>query len=73
MLTTIGEQRQSKHVDAAAAGLMVSNCASRRNCRLAVRAHLAIVRRAGACQAGSDSSVPVAGNRLLSPAALQRV
>ena len=29
MLTTIGEQRQSKHVDAAAAGLMVSNCANR--------------------------------------------
>ena len=64
MLTTIGQQSQSMQADVAAAGLMVSNCANRHSdCRLAVHAHLAIVRRAGACQAAAASSVRVAGNR----------
>ena len=41
-------------------------------CRLAVHAHLAIVRRAGACHAGAASTVRVAANRQLPPATPQR-
>jgi len=60
MLTTIGYQSQSMHADTAAAGVQLRQ--SSRICRLAVHARLAIVRRVGACQAGADSSVRVAGN-----------
>jgi len=75
MLTTIGH-RPAKPVDARrccscwSGGVQLRQSSS--ICGLAVHARLAIVRRAGACQAGAASSVRVAENRQLPPATPQR-
>jgi len=65
MLNTIGQQSQSMHADAAAAGLMVSNCASRlvtagwQCMHIWLSSDVPVLN----CQAGAASPVRVAGNK----------